>query len=57
MNLQGAFAVSRPKQVQGARLVLLDDVRTTGATLAECAATLRAAGAAEVYALTVTFEP
>ena len=57
VNLHGAFAVSRPKQVQGVRLVLLDDVRTTGATLTECAAALRAAGAAEVYALTVTFEP
>lgn len=57
VNLRGAFAVTQSKRVQGARLLLVDDVRTTGATLAECAETLRAAGAAQLYALTVTYEP
>jgi ComF family protein len=64
-NVRGAFVVS-PLLTGGARLcgvpfplledrsvVLVDDVRTTGATLDECAKVLLAAGAREVRALTV----
>lgn len=47
-NIAGAFACSR--DVRGKRVVLVDDVTTSGATLAEAAGTLRAAGAADVYA-------
>jgi predicted amidophosphoribosyltransferase len=56
-NIRGAFAMEPRRDVAGKRLVLVDDVRTTGSTLAECARVLREAGAAEVFALTVTFEP
>jgi len=56
-NLRAAFVADPRYPVAGQRLVLVDDVRTTGSTLAACAAALRRAGAAEVYALTVTFEP
>jgi len=44
----GAFAVRRPEWVVGRRILLVDDVMTTGATLAECARVLLRAGAAEV---------
>lgn len=52
-NVRGAFAVSGGFNLKGQRILLVDDVRTTGATLAECAAMLLAAGAAGVAALTV----
>lgn len=55
-NLKGVFAMEDRASVRGLRLVVLDDVRTTGSTLSECAATLRAAGAAAVYGLTISFE-
>ena len=47
-ELRGAFAVRARSVVEGARLVVVDDVMTTGATLHECAKTLIQAGAREV---------
>lgn len=44
-NLEGAFSCRRPGALRGARVVLVDDVRTTGATLAACTTALEAAGA------------
>lgn len=52
-NVHGAFACPDPGAVRGARILLLDDVATTGATLDNCARTLRAAGAASVHAFVV----
>lgn len=47
-NVAGAFAVRRPEMVKGKRVVLIDDVLTTGATVEECARVLKRAGAARV---------
>lgn len=53
-NVRGAFAVHRGTSLRRARLLLIDDVKTSGATLDECAKVLRRAGAAEVYAAVIT---
>lgn len=50
-NLAGAFACPRPDAVRGKRILLIDDVFTTGATTDQCAAVLLAAGAASVGVL------
>jgi competence protein ComFC len=52
-NLRNAFSLRKSRDVHGKRLVLLDDVLTTGSTLHECALVLRAAGAESVRAVTV----
>jgi ComF family protein len=52
-NVRGAFAVNNPEQIEGQRLVLVDDVYTTGSTVAECAKVLKKAGAGEVYIATI----
>ena len=55
-NVRGAFALAAAERggampIAGRRLLLLDDILTTGATLTSCAAVLKKAGAASVYAL------
>ena len=52
-NLRDAFAVRKPERFSGKRVVLVDDVFTTGATLDSCARVLQSAGAMEVVALAV----
>jgi ComF family protein len=52
-NVEGAFEVTHPGRVMGKRIILVDDVITTGATLNECAKTLLQAGAERVYAVTL----
>lgn len=48
-----AFAIRHPKLIAGQRVLLVDDVFTTGATVSACAAALTDAGAEEVFVVTV----
>jgi ComF family protein len=52
-NVRDAFRVARPAEVEGRRLLLVDDVLTTGATARAAARALRAAGATAVGVLTL----
>ena len=52
-NVGSAFALRKGAEIAGRKLVLVDDVMTTRATVAECARVLRRAGAARVDVLTL----
>jgi ComF family protein len=52
-NLRDAFAVAHAEAVRGRRVMLVDDVLTSGATAVEAARTLKRAGAKEVSLLTM----
>ena len=52
-NIKGAFAIRNGAKLNGERIILLDDVFTTGATTSACAKILRQAGAGDVCVWTV----
>jgi ComF family protein len=56
-NVRGAFQVRRPEVVSEKRILLIDDVFTTGATVRECAKVLLGAGAKQVDVLTLARVP
>ncbi|MBQ2634909.1 MAG: ComF family protein [Oscillospiraceae bacterium] len=52
-NISGAYRVADAELIQGRRILLIDDIVTTGATLSECARTLLEGGASQVVCATV----
>jgi predicted amidophosphoribosyltransferase len=52
-SLADAFDVRHPKLIAGKRVLLVDDVFTTGATASACATALKCAGAESVLVLTL----
>jgi ComF family protein len=56
-NVRGAFAVADPAVVRGKKILLVDDVMTTGSTVSECARMLKKGGAAEVFVAVVARVP
>jgi competence protein ComFC len=53
VNIKNAFAVKYPDKIKDKRILLIDDVYTTGATVDECARILLKFGAAQVDVLTL----
>ena len=52
-NVSGAFKVRKKNAVEGKKIVLVDDVLTTGSTMNECARVLKEAGAKEIAIVTI----
>jgi ComF family protein len=52
-NVRGAFNLLRPAEICEKKILLIDDVFTTGATMNECAKVLKDAGASTVTVLTL----
>lgn len=52
-NLRNAFEVKHPEQMKGCRVLLVDDVFTTGATVDACARALKRSGVAAVHVFTL----
>ncbi len=52
-NIKGSFAVIKPDYIKKKRIVLIDDVFTTGSTVNECAKVLMKAGAESVWVITL----
>ena len=52
-NVLGAYEIVDPELIEGKRVLLVDDVITTGATISECARILRTFGAADVVCATL----
>ena len=52
-NIAGAYAVWKPARFQGKRVLIIDDIITTGSTVSECARMLGKAGANQVLCATV----
>ncbi len=52
-NISGSYSVSDAELIAGKRVLLIDDIVTTGSTLSECARMLRGAGASDVVCATL----
>lgn len=56
-NIKDAFAVKNPERISGKRILLIDDIFTTGSTVNECSRELLDAGALDVTVFTLSITP
>ena len=54
INLKDSFKLKRPLEVRGKKILLIDDIVTTGSTFTECAKVLKANGAERIIAFALT---
>lgn len=52
-NIKGVFLVKNENEIKGKKILLIDDVYTTGSTMEECARVLKEAGAKEVWGVVI----
>jgi len=52
-NLESAFRINKEIEIENKKIIIVDDISTTGTTLNECARVLREAGAKEIWGLVV----
>jgi predicted amidophosphoribosyltransferase len=52
-SVENAFEVKRLKFIKGAKVLLVDDIFTSGATVSNCAKVLKKSGAEKVYVFTL----
>lgn len=57
LNVKGAYAVDNPEEIVGKRILLVDDICTTGSTLAEITSILLESGASEVRCAACCYTP
>ena len=59
INMKGAFrtGIKGAERIKNKRVLLIDDIYTTGATASECGAALKGAGAEKVYFLSLLTAP
>lgn len=55
-NIKGVFKVKNKEKIQGKKILLVDDVYTTGATMEECAKILKQSGVKEVWGIAIARE-
>ena len=54
INLKGSFQIKDPSEIEGKRILLVDDIITTGVTMDECSRVLINNGAKEVIGIALT---
>lgn len=55
-NVKGAFAIKNKEVIKNKRVILFDDIYTTGSTVDECSKVLKTAGAKEIAVLTLAID-
>ena len=55
-NVKNAFKLKNPEKINGKKIILFDDIYTTGSTVNECSKILKKAGAAEIVILTIAVD-